>query len=134
MGKIIICRTLTMSTIIITLYSCMVTMCMCICTGVSSKNSRSGLVWPDLFQSRPLITCSISVQLCHSPWSYMPRSYLYLLNYLASLQLHVTYVMYSQISTFTLTFGVYSYFLQLHASIYLSLAAKTINNIHNSLT
>ena len=56
-GKTLICRTLAMSTIIIVLYSCMVTTYMCICTGVY-KNSRlstvymqreSNLVWPDPF-------------------------------------------------------------------------------------
>ena len=57
MGKTIICCTLTMSTVIIVLSSCMVITCMCICIGVS-RNSRfsaeyvhkeSSLVWPDPF-------------------------------------------------------------------------------------
>ena len=57
MGKTIICCTLTLSTVIIVLYSCMVTTYTCICTGVS-KDSRFSivymckefsLVWPDTF-------------------------------------------------------------------------------------
>ena len=43
MGKTIICHTLSMSTVIIVLYSCMVTMCKCKCTG-ASKNSRLSTV------------------------------------------------------------------------------------------
>ena len=57
MGKIVICCTLAMSIIIIALYLCFVTLCMCICTRMS-KNSRSfavyehkesSLVWQDPF-------------------------------------------------------------------------------------
>ena len=79
MGKTIINHTLTMSTVIMVLYSCMVTTCTCICT-TESKNSRSftayvhkecGLVWQDLFWCSPFITCSIRTQPCHSPWLYM---------------------------------------------------------------
>ena len=42
-GNTVVCRTLTLSTIIIDLYSCLVTMCTCICTGVF-KNSRFSTV------------------------------------------------------------------------------------------
>ena len=59
MGKTVICRTLAISTIITVLYSCMVTMCMCICTGVSKKSRFSAVyvhkeykispVWPNPF-------------------------------------------------------------------------------------
>ena len=76
MGKTIICHTLAISTIIIVFYSCMVTTCTCICTGVS-KNSRfstvyvhkeSSLIWLDPVQCRAFITCSISTQPRHSLW------------------------------------------------------------------
>ena len=68
MAKTVICCSLAMNTIIIVLYSCMVTTCTCICTEVS-KNSRfspvyvhkeSSLVWPDPFLVQGVITCSIS--------------------------------------------------------------------------
>ena len=57
MDETIISCTFAMSTIIIVLYSCMVTTCMCICTGLP-KNSRffavcvhkePSLVWPHPF-------------------------------------------------------------------------------------
>ena len=57
-GKIIICQTHVMSTVIIVVHSCMVTTCMCTCTGGVSKNLRSStvsvhtessLMWPTLF-------------------------------------------------------------------------------------
>ena len=99
MGKIIMCRALTMSTVIIALYLCMATTCTCICTGVS-KNSRSsavyvhnesGLNWPDLFLEQAIY---------HLQYKYpvMPFAmviYATLLNYLAGPQLHVAYVTYS---------------------------------------
>ena len=75
MSNTVICHTLTMSicTVIIVLYSCMVTTCMCICTGVC-KNSRFSEVHSymctknlvlygcTLFQHRAFIACSISTQ------------------------------------------------------------------------
>ena len=113
MGKTVICHTLAMSTIVIVLYSSIVTSHMCICTGVS-KNSRfstvyvhkeSSLIWPDTSYGAGhlAITYSISPLPCHLPWLYIPHSgYLYVLNCLADPQLHVPY------ATFILIFRVYS--------------------------
>ena len=93
MVKTVICHTLAMSTVIIDLYSCMVTTCMCICIGVS-RNSRfsavyaykkSSLIWLDpflvqgvyRFQYKQLAKVLSMVIILHS--------YLYniMLNYLA---------------------------------------------------
>ena len=85
MGKTIICRTLAMSTVIIVLYLCMVTTCTYICTGVS-KNSKSlavyvhkeyNLVWPNPFLTQ--VTCSISAQPCHLPWTYICHAAIYVM-------------------------------------------------------
>ena len=92
-----VCCTIAISTIIIVLYSCIVTTCMCIYTGVS-KNSTTSAVYVQkefivsysrtLFCHRELIDRSISTWSSHSPWLYMPCSYLYVLN---DLQLLVAY-------------------------------------------
>ena len=104
----VICHTLAMSTIIIVLYLCMVTTCTCICTGVS-KNSRfsavyvhkeSSLIWPDPFLAQGIYSLQYKhpAHPCHSPWSYMPRSYQYdVLNYPAGPQLHGVCVTYSHL-------------------------------------
>ena len=95
MGKTIICHRLALSTIIIVLYSCMVTTCTCICTGVSINSrfskaytyvhKKSSLVWPDSFLAQgvyrlqyqhPAKALSVVVMLC---------SYLYVLDYLTGL-------------------------------------------------
>ena len=70
MGKTIICRTLIISTVIIALYSCTVTTCICICTGVS-ENLRFSVVYMctnnlvsygwTLVQHRVFIACSIDL-------------------------------------------------------------------------
>ena len=93
MGKAIICHTLTMSAIIIVLYSCMATTCTCICTGVS-RNSRfsavyvhkeSSLIWLDPF----LVQGVYRLQYKHPAKALsmigMLRSYLNVLNYVAGL-------------------------------------------------
>ena len=53
-GKIVICHTLAMTTVIIFLYSCMVTTCTCICTGVS-KNSRFSAIYVHKIKESSLV-------------------------------------------------------------------------------
>ena len=93
MGKITICCTLAMSTVIIVLYSCMVTTWTCICTGVF-KNSRfsaiyahkeSSLLWPDPFLAQGVYRLQYKHPAKALSMVIMLRSYLYVLNYLAGL-------------------------------------------------
>ena len=116
-------------------------MCTYICTGVS-KNSRSfavyehkesSLVWLDPFLVQSVYhlpylaksslhgwICHIAIYMCqiiqqtHNCMQHM----LHTASYYFHLELRSSYV--------------YSYLLQLRASIYLSLAARTIHNIHGS--
>ena len=89
-GKTIICRTLSMSIIIMVLYSCMIATSMCICTEVS-KNSRFSAVYAQRIQShmaRPFIVRGVyHLQYKHPAKALsmviMLHSYLYVLNYLA---------------------------------------------------
>ena len=91
MGKTIICRTLTMSIVIMVLYSCMVTTCTCICTRVS-KNSRffavylhkeSSLVRLDSFLAQGIYRLQYKHPTKVLSVVIMLSSYLYVLNYLA---------------------------------------------------
>ena len=104
MCKSVICRTITMSTVIIVLYSYMVTIGMCICTGVS-KNSRFStvyvrkeysLVWLDPFLAQGVYRLQYKHLAKALSMIIMLCSYLYdVLNYLAGPQLHVAYITYS---------------------------------------
>ena len=116
MGKSMICFALAMCTIIIVFYSCMVTTCTCICTGVT-KNSRSSacsmctkdlvLYGQTLLQHRAFITCSMSTHPSHSPWLYMLRSYLAIFGELSDRPTIACSICYVQLATtFTLNFGV----------------------------
>ena len=88
MGKTIICCTFAMSTIIIVLYSCMITTCTCICTGLS-KNSRfsahkeSSLIWLDHFLVQGIYHLQYKHPAKALSMDVMLHSYLYVLNYLA---------------------------------------------------
>ena len=104
MGKTIICCTLKMSTVIIVLYSCMVTTCMCtvVCIGVS-KNLRlsaahvhkePNLVWPDPFLELGIYRLQYKHHTAAKALS-MVVMLLYVLNYLAGPQLHVADVTFS---------------------------------------
>ena len=98
MSKIIICHTLAMSTVIVILYSCMVTMCMCIYVQgcVRTSDPLQYICKKNLVSYGQIYFCIYHLQYkCLAMPLTMALNYLYVLNYLAGSRLHVAYVMYS---------------------------------------
>ena len=106
MSKTVICCTSMMSTLFIVFHLCMVTTCMCPCTGVSknswsstvSVNKKSNLVWPNSFlmqgsnrlqykQLAMLLAMAISLAMV-----VYATCLCNVLNFTAGPQLHVAYV------------------------------------------
>ena len=98
MVKTVICHTFAFSTIIIVLYSCMITMCTCICTRVSKKSrffavyvhKESILLWPDLFLAQDIYHLQYKHPSRALSMVVMLHGYLYVLNYQAVLVAYVT--------------------------------------------
>ena len=97
----------------------------CLRTQVSPQqlyvHKESSLVWPDHFLAhgiyRFIFACSINTWPCHSPWSYMPHSYLYVPN------AHdcVAYVTYSQL---LLSSGSLEYMAILAVAMYICISIQ----------
>ena len=115
MGKTVICCTLAMSTVIIVLYSCMVTTCPyvhmyvqeCLRTQDPPQYmSRKNLVsyGQTLFWHRTFIACSIST------WPYHATQLIISADLFSRLTIACNIICYIQLATtFTLNFGVCSY-------------------------
>ena len=140
-GKTVICCRLPMSTIIIVLYSCMVTTCTCIYTGVS-KNSRSSAVFVNkkssLIQLDPFLV-EVVYHMQHKSPAKPPSMVLYATQLSICVELSIAgpqcsiRMLHINIAiTFTLNIGIYNYLLQLFTLIDLSLNARTIHNTHGS--
>ena len=142
MCKTVIWCTSVMSTLFIAFHSCMVTTCMCVCTGVS-KNSWSSTVSVDknlilcgqtLFLCKAVIACSMSPWPCHLPWLYMPcicHVFMWCAEFYCRSTIACSIYVIAIATTFMLNFRIHRYlFYALSLPADLSVAARTIHNTH----